>query len=120
MNDAVWKFKTFEEPSLSYSSKGPTAITVGGWNVRRDEKFARLIELGLINFGEIIYSSGPMWSVTGLITEDYGIAVNGLRFESPDLAAQAATNGESSGGWDFWHKRNGSELTSLRELLNKI
>lgn len=120
MNDAVWKFKTFEEPSLSYSSKGPTAITVGGWNVRRDEKFARLIEFGLINLGEVIYSSDSQSSVTGLITEDFGIAVNGLRYESPDLAAQAATNGESLGGWDFWHKRDGSNSTSLRELLNKI
>ncbi len=34
MNDAVWKFRTFEEPSLHYGEQGEEARTIGGWTLR--------------------------------------------------------------------------------------
>ena len=38
MNDAVWKFRTFEEPSLHYGAWSDEAETLGGWNVSRDQR----------------------------------------------------------------------------------
>jgi hypothetical protein len=117
MNDAVWKFRNFEEPSLSYSSAKSSVTTVGGWNIRRDEKFASLIEKGLLKVDDSLYSVDDKWPGTCLVTEDYGLLVEGLRYESPNLAAQAVTSGEKSDGWDFWAVKNKSGWVALKELL---
>ena len=116
MNDAVWKFRTFEEPSLSYSSAKSSVTTVGGWNIRRDEKFSSLIEKGLLKVDETLYSIDINWPSTCLVTGDYGLLVEGLRYESPDLAAQAASAGKLENGWHFWAIKENSKLISLQEL----
>ena len=117
MNDAVWKFRNFEEPSLSYSSSKSSVTTVGGWNIRRDEKFASLIQNGLLSVDDSLYSADNKWTDSCLVTEDYGLLIQGLRYESPDLAAQAVTSGERNDGWQFWAIKNKSGLVTLQKLL---
>lgn len=116
MNDAVWKFKTFEEPSLSYSSIRTSIKMVSGWNLRYDEGFASLIEQGLIQVGETLYSVVPDWQSTCVVTGDFGLLVEGLRYESPNLAAQAVTEGKHENGWNFWAKKKESKLIKLENL----
>ena len=117
MNDAVWKFRTFEEPSLSYTNKESGTTTVGGWNLRRDERFASLIERGLLAEGAALESTDLKRPAVALVTGDFGLFLGGVRYESPDIAVEAATDGQVRDGWDFWAiNENGSSLT-LRELL---
>ena len=117
MNDAVWKFRNFEEPSLSYSSVKSSMTTVGGWNIRRDENFASLIEKGILKVDDSLYSMDDKWPSSCLVTEDYGLLVEGLRYESPNLAAQAVTSGDQIDGWGFWAIKSKSGHVTLKELL---
>ena len=106
MNDAVWKFRTFEEPSLHYGGTAEPAGTVGGWNIRRDERFAKLIDSKALMAGDSLTLSVTP-GTTATITEDYGIAVDGTRYESPDAAAKDASDDTSSDGWDLWTVEGG-------------
>jgi hypothetical protein len=121
MNDAVWKFRTFEEPSLSYEPKDSGSTTRGGWNIRRDERFASLIERGLLEVGVMLESTDRIQPATAIVTEDFGLLIGGVRYESPDIAAEVASEGKSQDGWTYWslHENNKSQIT-LRELLAKI
>jgi hypothetical protein len=116
MNDAVWKFRSFEEPSLQYGGT-TTTLTRGAWNVRRDERFAVLIEDGILKPGEQLSATDPLSSAVAVVTDDYGLMADGLRYESPDLAAQAASEGVATDGWTYWKAtaRDGREVT-LKEL----
>lgn len=100
MNDAVWKFRTFEEPSLSYSEDSAAVRTRGGWSVRRDERFAQLIEADVIVPGAVLVGDGE--NIEAVVTEDFGVAVDGIRYESPDAAAEAATGIDNIDGWRYW------------------
>lgn len=120
MNDAVWKFRTFEEPSLSYKERESGTTTRGGWNVRRDERFASLVERGLLEVGATLDSTDPVWPVAALVTVDFGLLVGGVRYESPDIAAEAVSEGQAHDGWDFWSvHESGKQPVTLRQLLAK-
>lgn len=109
MNDAVWKFREFEEPSLSYEA--PTADrTVGGWTLRRDARLARLIDAQVLEAGAVLHA-GDGGEAVAIVTDDYGLMVDGIRFEDPDAAAVAATSGHIENGWEFWSV-DGSTLQS--------
>jgi hypothetical protein len=116
MNDAVWKFRQFEDPSLSYT-KPPEVQTRGGWNVRRYERFAELIEKAALTPGDHLSNSDAIIPVTATVTEDYGLLVDGVRHESPDLAAVAATGAEGIDGWSYWTLvRDGAPIATLEDL----
>jgi hypothetical protein len=116
MNDAVWKFRQFEDPSLSYGR--PQAVeTRGGWNIRRDERFAELVEKALLTPGDTLSNLNAIAPATAIVSEDYGLLVDGVRHESPDLAASAAGAGDRADGWTYWTLvRNGLSLGTLAEL----
>jgi hypothetical protein len=116
MDDAVWKFRQFEEPSLTYTQ--PRSIeTVGGWALRRDERFADLIERGALVPGDRLTTADPLNPAVGTVSEDFGIIVGGLRHESPTLAAVAAAGDDQSDGWVFWRlERDGAAGMTLDEL----
>jgi hypothetical protein len=119
MDDAVGKFRQFEEPSLTYT-RPRTVETLGGWVLRRDERFAKLIEQGILVPGDTLTDTDAIEPAIGTVSEDFGIIVGGLRHESPDLAAAAATGVSEIDGWDFWHvERRGSGLVALRDLLDR-
>ena len=116
MNDAVWKFRQFEEPSLSYT-RAPEVTTRGGWNVRRDERFAELIEKAILTPGDTLTNSDPIDPVTAVVSEDYGLLLDGVRHESPGLAAAAARGSEDVDGWTYWTLvRDGKAVSTLAEL----
>lgn len=120
MDDAVWKFRQFEEPSLTYT-KPRSVETLGGWALRRDERFASLIERGLLVPGDTLTNADPVQPAVGTVSEDFGIIVGGLRHESPTLAATAATGDEALDGWTFWRlERDGEVIVTLRELRERI
>jgi hypothetical protein len=119
MNDAVWKFRTFEEPSLSYTQKGPGATTVGGWNIRRDERFASLIEKGLLTVGQALNAINAIEPTSCLVTADFGLLLGGVRYESPDIAAEAVTQGAVQDGWAYWSSNEDGREVPLRELLSR-
>jgi hypothetical protein len=116
MNDAVWKFRQFEEPSLSYTKPVDTQ-TRGGWNVRRDERFAELIEKAIVSPGDVLTNSDPINPVTAVVSEDFGVIVDGVRHESPDLAAIAASGAADVDGWSYWSlQRDGKVVATLLAL----
>jgi len=102
MNDAVWKFRSFEESSLSYGAIKEEIETLGGWTLRRNEDFAELIDRGILNPGELMWFETEASRVEAVITEDYGISVGGIRFEDPSDALIAATEGSFVDGWNTW------------------
>ena len=117
MNDAVWKFRDFEEPSLHYGA-GAEVETRGGWNVRRDERFAALVNEGVLTPGDELSSRDSLIGAVAVVTDDYGLLVDGIRHESPDVAAQAATEGAVSDGWDFWVVRTAKgRVATLHDLV---
>jgi hypothetical protein len=118
MNDAVWKFRQFEEPSLSYT-RAVEPVTVGGWNVRRDERFAELIEKGVLLPGDILTTSDPVNPIIAAVSEDFGILIDGLRHESPDLAAIAAGAPDGVKGWEFWSLLRDEKVVATLGTLYK-
>jgi hypothetical protein len=119
MNDAVWKFRQFEEPSLTYTRRTEVE-TRGGWNIRRDERFAELVEKGMLTPGDTLANPDPIDPVTAVVSEDYGLLVEGVRYESPDLAAIAASGSEDAEGWTYWTLiRDHVPLGTLTQLRAK-
>ncbi len=100
MNDAVWKFREFEAPSLSYSHLNE-ARTVGGWTLRRDERLAGLVDAGMLTVGDKLVARDDD-TRTAFVTSDYGLVVDGIRHESPATAAAAAAGGDVGDGWSYW------------------
>lgn len=120
MDDAVWKFRQFEEPSLSYSRR-PEPIMRGGWSLRRDERFAELIERAVLVAGDLLTNGDVINPVTAIVTEDFGLLLDGVRQESPDLAAIAATNDERVDGWTYWMlQREGAGSRTLADLRKNL
>lgn len=120
MNDAVWKFRTFEEPSLHYGEDQADVRTLGGWNLRRDERLARLVDAGVLTFGDVLTGTNGVTPVSAVITDDCGVAVEGIRYETPDAAAEAVTSGAASDGWAFWQAATtygDGPIVELLELL---
>jgi hypothetical protein len=117
MNDAVWKFRTFEEPSLRYGNAVDRVATLGGWDVRRDVVFARLVSENWLQVGLQLRPADPQWDVTVTVSEDYGLVQDGIRYETPDDAAMMASQGAIADGWAFWVADTSQGSTSLAELL---
>lgn len=119
MNDAVWKFRNFEEPSLSYSDTR-NQETLGGWTLRKSERFAALVDSGILSSGDLLAGTVEETTYSAVVTDDYGLSVFGIRCEDPDVAAVTATGIQDLDGWNFWKyvgKENGSNLISLEDLL---
>ncbi len=119
MNDAVWKFRSFEEPSLGYGQVREEIETLGGWTLRRNEDFAALIESGKINPGEMLWAISGIQRFESLVTEDFAIAVDGLRFEEPDEAIVAASDGALKDGWEAWTVATPSGDRTLAQLRDE-
>jgi len=116
MNDAVWKFRTFEEPSLHYGGSAELQQTVGGWTMSRDERFARLIDAEILGPGDVLVSDHGGAERTAVVTRDYGIEIDGIRHGSPDLAAAAVTGEPTTSGWAFWRADSDFGRGTLEEL----
>ncbi len=99
MDDAVWKFRSFENPSLSYFQEQEPE-TLGGWRLSREEKFAKLVERGLLNPGdELIYM--PSYA-SAVVSDDFGLMVSGVRYAGPTEAALALGAKSSEDVWGKW------------------
>lgn len=67
--------------------------------------------------GESLSNNSQVEEITALVSDDYGIIVNGLRYESPDLAAQAISGDLNTDGWNYWFARSrGGKSVSLATL----
>jgi Restriction Enzyme Adenine Methylase Associated len=117
MNDAVWKFRDFEEPSLGYNQAVTAPLNLGGWSLRRDERFSRLIDGNLLRPGDVLVGANGAAPVSAIVTDDFGLSVNGIRYESPDEAAEAASDGNTQDGWNYWRVETASGATSLADLV---
>lgn len=120
MDDAVWKFRVFEEPSLSYTDERNREGIVGGWVLTRDEALARLIDAG------VLHTDSALTNETGLVNasigEDYGILLGSVRYPDPTSAAVAAGAPLNVSGWDYWFlptPAGPKSLASLRVLSNR-
>jgi hypothetical protein len=119
MDDAVWKFRQFEEPSLSYTQTTETGLR-GGWIRRRDERFAELIEKSVLKPGDVLVAMNGIDAVEAVVTDDFGLVVEGVRQESPSMAAEAALGRDGVDGWEFWgFMGNSGTLTSLKKLKDQ-
>lgn len=114
MNDAVWKFRTFEEPSLSYSAQASIPTAIGGWTLRREERLARLVDSGLLSPGDVLVSVDG--SSLARVTEDYGVLIDGIRYDTLDDAARATCRQENVDGWGYWSLRGKHGSMSLSEI----
>lgn len=119
MNDAVWKFRSFEEPSLGYGDVREEIETLGGWTLRRNEDFAQLVESGAINPGEILWAINGVQRVEAMVTDNFALAVDGLRIEDPDEALSSATHGVLTDGWSRWIVTTPSGDKSLSQLRDE-
>ena len=118
MNDAVWKFRSFEEPSLSYTNKPLEASAVGGWNLTKNEKFSSLIQKGHLTFGEYIEFELNGEPVRAQVSEDFGILLGGIRYSDPDDAIFVGSEGAMTDGWSTWRKLTKSGWKNLQELFD--
>lgn len=133
MNEAVWQFRLFERASLHYLSTealdADLARPVGLWDQTvtqaeleaprpepDDTLLAELIEEGLLEPGALLRGTDPS-SVTAEVTEDGGLAVAGVRYGGPDMAAVAATGGLVDDGWTYWVAPGLGTLAELAGLL---
>ena len=83
-------------------------------------RFAELIEKAVLTPGDQLTNSDPINPVTAIVSEDYGLLVDGVRHESPDLAAIAATGTDGVDGWGYWTlQRDHKPVASLAELRAK-
>lgn len=119
MNDAVWKFRTFEEPSLHYGASVAREGTLGGWSISRDERFAELIDAGKLAPGDCLTLSVPPGAVA-TVSQDYGILIDGVRFDGPDSAATAASEQSSSDGWAVWSVESAGKFVPISELSEGV
>ncbi|MBK8294604.1 MAG: restriction endonuclease [Solirubrobacterales bacterium] len=117
MNDAVWKFRTFEEPSLRYGHAEDVATPEGGFDLRRDAKLAALVEGGYLSVGVTLKAEDPSVGVEVTVSDDFGLLHEGIRYESPDEAARMATGNDLQDGWDFWQFDDGKGAKSLSSLI---
>jgi hypothetical protein len=115
MNDAVWKFREFERPSLHYGEVEPPITTLGGWSLRRDEKFAHMITAQILAPGSVL-TGGGSHETQAIVTADFGLLIDGIRYESPNLAAAAVTAGEVTDGWRYWRASTEYGEGTLEEL----
>jgi hypothetical protein len=116
MDDAVWKFRQFETPSLSYTKIEESNLR-GGWIRRRDERFADLIDRGLLKVGNRLVPTNGIDRVHAIVTDDYGLLVSGVRQESPSMAAEAATGKPDLDGWAYWGLDDASgSVKCLRDM----
>jgi hypothetical protein len=112
MDDAVWKFRSFENPSLSYF-QDQEPETLGGWRLTREEKFAALLERSLLRSGdELIYTPS---AASATISDDFGLMVSGIRYSGPSEAALALGAPTGQDYWSIW--RIGDE--TLRQVAQK-
>ena len=117
MNDAVWKFRRFEEPSLSYVTEHAEADVVGGWSLSRNERFARLIEIGVIEPGTVLVPADPAFDgIKASVSDDYGIVLEGIRYSSPREAAREVSKTGAGDGWSFWVVRDQAGSKALSKL----
>ena len=133
MNEAIWQFRLFERASLHYLSPelletDPT-VTVGLWDrtvteaeldaprlAPEDTRLAQLIDAGFLEPGAMLAGAGAP-SVAAVVTDDYGLAVAGVRYGSPDAAAVAASGGLVDDGWEYWVVPGLGTLAELAGLL---
>jgi hypothetical protein len=119
MDDAVWKFREYERPSLGYGLEADPvreeAELLGGFSVSRNQRFATLISSAKISEGDILYPADTRWQITGQVA-NYGILVNGIRYSDPSDAAKSATNGALVDGWKFWSVMTSRGLKSINDL----
>lgn len=114
MNDAVWKFRQFEDPSLDYATDRPQASLRGGWTLVRDERLATLIDQQILSPGDELTAAHV--DRTAVVTDDYGLAVAGVRYPTPEEAA-AAAGVETDDGWAFWQADSAYGSGTLADLL---
>lgn len=118
MNDAVRKFRTFEEPSLHYTGHEDPARTRGGWSLRYDQRLAHLVDVGILHSGDTLVGVFEGHNaVVAEVSDDCGVLIDGIRYETPDEAARAATKGDTSDGWSFWTVETDYGHGTLAELL---
>ena len=74
----------------------------------------------MLAVGASLESTGEMRPASCLVTADFGLLMGGMRYESPDIAAEAASEGQVRDGWNFWAltDEDGGTFT-LRELLTR-
>ena len=105
-----------EEPSLRHDDNIQASRTIGSWNLRRDERFARLVIGGILSPRDSLRCHTGLSAATAQNTDDYRIAVDAVRYESPDVAAAAVTRGSDTHGWVFWEAETTPGLQSLADL----
>ena len=70
--------------------------------------------------GDTLATIDGLVTVSAVVTDDYGILVGGVRYESPDIAAEAVSEGRVADGWTFWLVQDGDHSSqTLRALLSK-
>jgi len=117
MNDAVWKFRSFEEPSLNYAIEHEAADVVGGWSVARNERFALLIDHGVVEPGSVLLPVDASFDgLEATVSDDYGIMLGGIRYSSPREAALSLSQEDVGDGWLFWRVPSDQPSSTLADL----
>ena len=86
MNDAVWKFRSFEEPSLPYELQEELDGTVGGLTLRRDERFAHMIDKRTCERGDELHGIDHLTAVA--VVTDNTASASAVSAASPSMRLQ--------------------------------
>lgn len=116
MNDAVWKFRQYEEPSLGYGSTQPEITKLGGWNVIADDRIIDLEANGKLFTGDQLTANFEGTTYVATLLDSHGILWQGIRYDTPDDAASAATRGKIADGFKFWGVLKDGEWKLLKDL----
>jgi hypothetical protein len=76
----------------------------------------QLVAAGLLPVGTVLTARpGPHGHATAVVTEDGGLEVTGIVYESPS-AAGSAVRGGATNGWEFWRLADGRRLRDVRAV----
>jgi hypothetical protein len=79
-----------------------------------------LIEKGILVPGDELTNADPIDPITAFVSDDFGILIDGVRHESPGIAASVVTGNSSTDGWVYWQlSREGAKKETLRVLLDR-
>ena len=80
-----------------------------------DERLALVVDQGLLSTGDTLLA-GDSDTAVATVTENLGLEVDGVRYDSPDAAAKAASGGRVDSGWTYWVAEGYGTLEELAEL----
>lgn len=104
-------YELAEESTIAQGTQRRRKSATGG-----GVTIADLINAGLLEDGEQLFSTNGQWPAKAKVAAPDGIRYDGVVHTSPSAAGEAARGGGATNGWTFWAVRRGGESVTLAVL----